>query len=147
MEMARAGGVKERQGAPRASNRNIHCCCLWQAHFIPPRPSPAPPRLITTPSRPAPRPQTPPPQVLAYVNRVRDVEAQVDHAALTLDAIESNPVRCPDAAAAELMYQGEAPKGWRQWQWVAPAPCLRWARLGHLGAAEQQCGVKAQAQP
>lgn len=41
------------------------------------------------------------------MNRVRDVEASVDHAALTLEQIESNPVRCPDPEAAERMYQGE----------------------------------------
>jgi chorismate synthase len=45
-------------------------------------------------------------EVLAYVNRVRDVESNVNHDALTMDAIESNPVRCPDEAAAELMYKG-----------------------------------------
>lgn len=44
-------------------------------------------------------------EVLAYVNRVRDVEASVDHATMTMADIESNPVRCPDPASAELMYQ------------------------------------------
>lgn len=44
-------------------------------------------------------------EVLAYVNRVRDVESNVDHNELTMDAIESNPVRCPDEAAADLMYK------------------------------------------
>lgn len=44
-------------------------------------------------------------EVLAYVNRVRDVESNVDHDKLTMDAIESNPVRCPDEAAADLMYK------------------------------------------
>lgn len=46
-------------------------------------------------------------QVLAYVNRVRDVEAHIDHASMTLEQIESNPVRCPDPEAADLMYKGE----------------------------------------
>jgi hypothetical protein len=46
-------------------------------------------------------------QVLAYVNRVREVEANVDHATMTLEQVESNPVRCPDPQAAELMYKGE----------------------------------------
>ncbi len=45
-------------------------------------------------------------EVLAYVNRVRDVEANVDHDTFTLEDIEANPVRCPDAAAADAMYQG-----------------------------------------
>jgi len=44
-------------------------------------------------------------EVLAYVNRVRDVECDVDHSTMTMAQIESNPVRCPDNAAAELMYQ------------------------------------------
>ena len=44
-------------------------------------------------------------EVFAYVNRVRDVESNVDHSTLTMDAIESNPVRCPDQAAADLMYK------------------------------------------
>jgi chorismate synthase len=43
-------------------------------------------------------------EVLAYVSRVRDVGCEVDHAALTLAAIEANPVRCPDPVAAEAMY-------------------------------------------
>lgn len=46
--------------------------------------------------------------MLAYVNRVRDVEATgVDHDAMTLEQIESNPVRCPDPASADAMYKGE----------------------------------------
>lgn len=45
-------------------------------------------------------------EVLAYVNRVRDVEANVDHDTFTLEDIEANPVRCPDATAADAMYQG-----------------------------------------
>lgn len=47
--------------------------------------------------------------MLAYVNRVRDVEATgVDHETMTLEQIESNPVRCPDQASADLMYKGDA---------------------------------------
>ncbi len=47
-------------------------------------------------------------EILAYVNRVRDVEASgVDHDTMTLEQIEANPVRCPDPASAEAMYQGE----------------------------------------
>jgi chorismate synthase len=44
-------------------------------------------------------------EVFAYVNRVRDVESNVDHSKLTMEAIESNPVRCPDQEAADLMYK------------------------------------------
>ena len=48
-------------------------------------------------------------EVLAYVSRVREVEAGgVDHDSMTLAQIESNPVRCPDQASADLMYNGEA---------------------------------------
>lgn len=45
-------------------------------------------------------------EVLAYVNRVKDVESNVDHSTLSMEAIESNPVRCPDENAADLMYKG-----------------------------------------
>lgn len=45
-------------------------------------------------------------EVLAYVNRVRDVVANVDHDTFTMDDIEANPVRCPDPEAADAMYQG-----------------------------------------
>ena len=48
-------------------------------------------------------------QVLAYVNRVRDVTSDVDHATFTQADVESNDVRCPDAAAAQLMYKGAQP--------------------------------------
>lgn len=52
--------------------------------------------------------------MLAYVNRVRDVEASgVDHATMTLADIEANPVRCPDPASADAMYKGAtAGGGW-----------------------------------
>mmetsp|Transcript_4527 Transcript_4527/g.13011 ORF Transcript_4527/g.13011 Transcript_4527/m.13011 type:complete len:423 (+) Transcript_4527:251-1519(+) len=43
-------------------------------------------------------------EILAYVNRVLDIDSEVDHNTFTLEQVESNPVRCPDAAAADLMY-------------------------------------------
>lgn len=46
-------------------------------------------------------------QVIGYVNRVRDVEANVDNATFTMAQVESNPVRCPDPESAERMYQGK----------------------------------------
>jgi chorismate synthase len=42
-------------------------------------------------------------EVLAWVHRVHEVEAKVDPGNVTLDAVEANLVRCPDAAAAEEM--------------------------------------------
>ncbi len=42
-------------------------------------------------------------EVLAWVGRVHDVEAKVDASTVTLEQIEANPVRCPDAAAADRM--------------------------------------------
>eukprot|EP00803_Ostreobium_quekettii_P006989 evm.model.scf_3780.1 EVM.evm.TU.scf_3780.1 scf_3780:1420-6370(+) len=42
-------------------------------------------------------------QVLAFVNRVRDVEANVDLNAFTMEQVESNIVRCPDPATAQKM--------------------------------------------
>ncbi len=39
-------------------------------------------------------------EVLGWVSSVRDIAAQVDLAALTRDAVEANPTRCPDPAAA-----------------------------------------------
>ena len=42
-------------------------------------------------------------EVLAWVQRVHEVEAKVDPAAVALEQVESNPVRCPDPAAAEEM--------------------------------------------
>jgi chorismate synthase len=42
-------------------------------------------------------------EVLAYVQRVHTVEAAVDPGAVSLAQIESNIVRCPDAAAADAM--------------------------------------------
>lgn len=42
-------------------------------------------------------------EVLAYVWRVWTIEAAIDPAAVTLEAVERTPVRCPDAGAAEAM--------------------------------------------
>ncbi len=47
-------------------------------------------------------------QVLAYVNRVKDVTSDVDHQTFTRADVESNDVRCPDSAAAESMYKGKS---------------------------------------
>ena len=47
-------------------------------------------------------------EVLAYVSRVRDVGCDVDDATFTLEQVESNIVRCPDAAAAQKMIDGES---------------------------------------
>jgi chorismate synthase len=45
-------------------------------------------------------------EVLAYVKRVRDIEApEVDPLAVTLDDIEANMVRCPHAETAEKMIE------------------------------------------
>src|SRR5437762_6771284 len=38
-------------------------------------------------------------EVIAYVNHVYDVTATVDPAAVTLEEVEANAVRCPDAVA------------------------------------------------
>jgi len=42
-------------------------------------------------------------EVLAWVRRVHEVEAKIDPAGVTRAAVESNPVRCPDAEAAAEM--------------------------------------------
>ena len=42
-------------------------------------------------------------EVLAWVLRVHELEAKLDPAAVTLEAVESNPVRCPEPGAAEEM--------------------------------------------
>ncbi len=42
-------------------------------------------------------------EVLAWVRRVHELEAKLDPAAVTLEAVESNPVRCPEPGAAEEM--------------------------------------------
>mmetsp|Transcript_29662 Transcript_29662/g.76129 ORF Transcript_29662/g.76129 Transcript_29662/m.76129 type:complete len:242 (-) Transcript_29662:316-1041(-) len=42
-------------------------------------------------------------QVLAYVNRVRDVSVNLDNSKFTMEDVEANIVRCPDPEAAEAM--------------------------------------------
>src|SRR5262249_18315340 len=42
-------------------------------------------------------------EVLAWVSQVWTIPSTVEPQAVTLDAVESNIVRCPDAAAAEKM--------------------------------------------
>jgi len=42
-------------------------------------------------------------EVIAYVERIADLSAAIDPAAVTAEAVESNPVRCPDAEAAARM--------------------------------------------
>jgi chorismate synthase len=42
-------------------------------------------------------------EVLAWVRRVHEVEAKIDPGTVTLEAIEANPVRCPEASAAQEM--------------------------------------------
>ena len=44
-------------------------------------------------------------EVLAWVQRIHTIEASVDPSAVTLEAIESTIVRCPDAASAERMIE------------------------------------------
>jgi hypothetical protein len=46
-------------------------------------------------------------QILAFVNRVRDIDSNVDMASFTLEDVESNMVRCPDQEAAQKMIDGE----------------------------------------
>lgn len=43
-------------------------------------------------------------EVLAFVNKVRDISSNVDLAKFTLEEVESNAVRCPDSEAAQRMY-------------------------------------------
>ena len=42
-------------------------------------------------------------EVLAYVAQVKDIAAKVDREKVTVEQVESNIVRCPDAAGAERM--------------------------------------------
>ncbi len=42
-------------------------------------------------------------EILAYVQRVHQIEAQIDPAQVTLAQIEANPVRCPDSDIASEM--------------------------------------------
>ena len=45
--------------------------------------------------------------MIAYVNRVGNVESNVDTANFTMADVEANMVRCPDAGAAVKMIDGE----------------------------------------
>ncbi len=42
-------------------------------------------------------------EVLAWVRRVHEVEAKIDPNGVTLEAVEANPVRCPEPSAAQEM--------------------------------------------
>lgn len=42
-------------------------------------------------------------EIIGYVKRIKDLEGAVDPETVTLDQVESNIVRCPDAEAAERM--------------------------------------------
>ncbi len=42
-------------------------------------------------------------EVLAYVKRIKDLEAAIDPATVTMEQVESNIVRCPDGECAERM--------------------------------------------
>lgn len=44
-------------------------------------------------------------EVIAYVTQIHEVEATIDSRGVTLADVESNAVRCPDAAAAKFMMQ------------------------------------------
>jgi len=42
-------------------------------------------------------------EIVGYVTRIKDIEGKIDPETVTLDQVESNIVRCPDAEAAERM--------------------------------------------
>lgn len=44
-------------------------------------------------------------EVVAYVKRIKDLDSTVNQATVTLEQVESNIVRCPDAEAAERMIE------------------------------------------
>jgi chorismate synthase len=44
-------------------------------------------------------------EVIAWVRRIHDIEAEVDPAGVSLDAVETNIVRCPDPAVAARMIE------------------------------------------
>ena len=44
-------------------------------------------------------------EVIAWVKRIHDLEASIDPAAVTAEAVEANIVRCPDAGMAERMIE------------------------------------------
>jgi len=44
-------------------------------------------------------------ELVAYVRRIHDIEAEIDAGSVTRAAVESNAVRCPDSASAEKMIE------------------------------------------
>ena len=44
-------------------------------------------------------------EVIAWVKRIHTIEASIDPATVSLEAVEANIVRCPDAASAERMIE------------------------------------------
>ncbi|KAF0654143.1 chorismate synthase [Cyanobium sp. Copco_Reservoir_LC18] len=44
-------------------------------------------------------------EVIAWVRRIHTIEAQIDPAGVSLEAVEANIVRCPDAGTAERMIE------------------------------------------
>ena len=42
-------------------------------------------------------------EVIAWVSSIRDIEADIDLGLVSRDQVESDPTRCPDSAAAEVM--------------------------------------------
>lgn len=45
----------------------------------------------------------PPIEIIAYVKSIHTIQADIDSDTVTMADVESNPVRCPDAAAAKIM--------------------------------------------
>lgn len=70
-------------------------------------------------------------QILGYVNRVRDVEACVDNATFTMAQVESNAVRCPDADAAQRMYDSELLSLLHETHTTSSTSCMKSARAAH----------------
>jgi len=87
-----------------ASSQHCRTCCPCSDVLRLAAPPPPP----NTHSPPAQSSHTPhcASQVLAYVNRVRDIDSNVDHDKFTLEDVESNMVRCPDQEAAQKMIDG-----------------------------------------
>ena len=44
-------------------------------------------------------------EMIAYVRRIHDIEAVIEPSEVSREAVESNPVRCPDQEAAEKMVE------------------------------------------
>ncbi len=44
-------------------------------------------------------------EIVAYVKRIKDIEAAIDPSTVTLEQVESNIVRCPDAECAQKMIE------------------------------------------